>query len=89
MGKPFTLTYIPEETLRAQWTSAADPFSKTFAGLMLGVTRDFVVDNAQVKRSFDLHLTPVRRYAERVAGVSAPQPRYSSPDQSSSAEAAG
>jgi uncharacterized protein YbjT (DUF2867 family) len=74
IGRAFTLTHIPEEALREQWTSAADPFSKTFAALMLGASRDFVVDNLEVKRSFDLELTPVRRYAERVAGVEPRQP---------------
>ena len=89
VGRPFTITQIPEEALRDQWSSAADPFSKTFAGLMLGATQDFVVDNAEVKRSFDLDLTPVRRYAERVAGVELRQPRYASPEKSTGAEAAG
>ena len=66
-GKPFAITQIPEEALREQWSAAADPFSKTFAGLMLGAAGDIVVDNAEVRRSFDVPLTSVRQYAERMA----------------------
>ena len=65
-GKPFTLATIPEETLRAEWQSAADPFTKTFTALRLGAAHDFVVDNGFVETNFRLPLTSVRDYAERL-----------------------
>ena len=80
-GKPFAITQIPEETLREQWRSAADPFSKTFAGLMLGAAGDIVVDNAEVNRSFDLSLTSVRQYAEKLAGIESRGPKYAAPER--------
>ncbi len=39
VGKPLTVTEVPEQALEAQWSSAENPFEKTFAGLMLGVAR--------------------------------------------------
>jgi len=39
MGKPLTVTAVPQEALEAQWQMAENPFEKTFAGLMLGVAK--------------------------------------------------
>jgi uncharacterized protein YbjT (DUF2867 family) len=38
-GKPLTVTEVPEQALEAQWSSAENPFEKTFSGLMLGLAR--------------------------------------------------
>ena len=36
-AKRCTVTEVPEEALEAQWAAAPDPFSRSFAALMLGV----------------------------------------------------
>ena len=68
--KPFAITQVPEADLRAQWSSAADPFTKTFSALMLGAANDLAVDNTTVRQHFPMQLTTVREYAERLAGGS-------------------
>ncbi|HEY3114203.1 MAG TPA: SDR family oxidoreductase, partial [Gemmatimonadaceae bacterium] len=40
-GRKFSIVEIPEAALEAQWSTAQNPFDKTFAGLMLGVARGF------------------------------------------------
>lgn len=89
VGRPFTITAVPETVLGDQWSAAADPFEKAFAGLMLGVTRDFVVDNTEVARSFAVPLTSVREYAERVVGGEARRARYVAPERGTGAETGG
>lgn len=39
VGKPLTVTEVPEQALEAQWSSTENPFEKTFSGLMLGLAR--------------------------------------------------
>lgn len=39
IGKPISITEVPEQALEAQWKSAQNPFEKSFAGLMLGIAR--------------------------------------------------
>jgi uncharacterized protein YbjT (DUF2867 family) len=39
VGKPLTVTEVPEQALETQWSSTDNPFEKTFSGLMLGVAR--------------------------------------------------
>lgn len=39
VGKPLTVTAVPQDALEMQWQSSTNPLEKTFAGLMLGIAR--------------------------------------------------
>lgn len=39
LSKPLEVAAVPVEALQAQWQSSANPFEKTFAGLMLGIAQ--------------------------------------------------
>ena len=43
-GRPMSVTHVPEEALRAQYESAADPLEKSFAALMLSVPEGSEID---------------------------------------------
>jgi len=60
--KPFTVTEVPEAALEAQWTAAPDPFSRSFAALMLGVSRG-AVSGCELSEKFPIRLTTVREFA--------------------------
>jgi NADH dehydrogenase len=65
-GRPFTVTEIPEETLEGQLRSAPDPWSASFAGIMLGIARGGTA-GAELRRDwFDVTPTSVRDFVERV-----------------------
>jgi uncharacterized protein YbjT (DUF2867 family) len=66
-GTPFQVTRVPEEALEAQWRSAADPFTRTFSALMLGLARGDRVTGDAIERPFPIRLTSVRDYAREVA----------------------
>jgi len=51
-GRTFTVQYVPETALRAQYESATDPIEKTFAALMLYNARGDVIDMAAQLRLF-------------------------------------
>jgi len=51
-GRPFTVEYVPETALRAQYDAATDPLEKSFAALMLYYARGDVVDMAAPLRLF-------------------------------------
>lgn len=66
VGKPLTVTEVPEQALEAQWSSTENPFEKTFSGLMLGLAR---LDEP-AKGADDLIPTPkttIREFAQRRA----------------------
>ncbi len=60
--KPFTVIEVPEEALEAQWMAAPDPFSRSFAALMLGVSRGAVA-GCELSEEFPIRLTTVREFA--------------------------
>jgi uncharacterized protein YbjT (DUF2867 family) len=65
LGKSLTVTEVPEQALEAQWSSAENPFEKSFAGLMLGYSR-----LNQTSWNTDERLpisTTVREFTRRVA----------------------
>ncbi len=64
LGKPLIVTEVPEQVLEVQWQSAQNPFEKTFAGLMLGVARLDVDDQANDELPVE---TTVREFARRRA----------------------
>jgi len=69
-GKKFTVIEIPEATLEAQWSSAQNPFDRTFAGLMLGVARGFVSGMKPPYEKFPMKMTSVWEYARNMARAS-------------------
>jgi uncharacterized protein YbjT (DUF2867 family) len=65
-GKPFRVEHISEQAILAQFESAADSLSKSFAGLMLGYLHGNSIDMAAVVDTFGIQLTGVDQYARRV-----------------------
>jgi uncharacterized protein YbjT (DUF2867 family) len=65
VGKPFEIAELPEAALEDQWRAAADPFSKTFSSLMLGVARGFDADTKPADVHFPMRLTSVNEFVER------------------------
>jgi len=70
-GKKFSVIEMPEAALEAQWSSAQNPFDKTFAGLMLGVARGFDSGVQPPFDKFPMHMTSPREYVRRMASSSA------------------
>jgi uncharacterized protein YbjT (DUF2867 family) len=70
-GKSFAVDHVPEEALWAQYESAFDSMSKTFAGLMLSAARGDAMDMTPVVETFGLRLTGVSEYARSVLGTAA------------------
>jgi uncharacterized protein YbjT (DUF2867 family) len=67
-GRKFTVTHVPEESLRAQRTSAADALQESFASLMLYYAHGDVIDIEPALKIFSiprLELVSVRDYAAR------------------------
>ncbi len=69
-GKKFTLIEIPEAALEAQWSSAQNPFDRTFAGLMLGLARGFGSGMKPPFEAFPMQRTSPREYARNMARAS-------------------
>ena len=70
-GKTFSPTEIPESALENQWSAAADPWQKTFSGLMLGVARGFGGGAGPASQYFPMKMTTVE---EVVKGLARPSP---------------
>jgi hypothetical protein len=66
-GKPFDVTEIPTEALRAQWKSAADPFRKSFSALMLGLAEGWGAAPPPDPVSYPMQMTTVADFAARQA----------------------
>jgi NADH dehydrogenase len=80
-AKRFTLTELPEKALEAQWAAAGDPFSRSFAALMLGVARGAAA-GAVLPATFPIRMTTVREFANDLSvrqGAGKPSPRGSVP----------
>lgn len=69
-GKKFSVIEIPEAALEAQWSSAQNPFDRTFAGLMLGVARGFVSGLKPPFDAFPMRMTSPREYVRNSARAS-------------------
>ena len=73
-GRTFTVTYVAEETLRAQRAEAPDSLQEAFAVLMLSYARGQVIDMKPALRilpSEASKLTSVRDYAVRLLSTAA------------------
>lgn len=68
VGKPLTVTAVPQEALEAQWSTTENPFEKTFAGLMLGIAR-LDADAAPLGEGFGFQMATVRDFARRSTGA--------------------
>jgi len=64
---PFTVTELPEEVLEARWKAAPDPFSRSFAALMLGVARGAAA-GCELQAEFPIRMTSVREFANALRG---------------------
>ena len=65
-AKPFTVTELSEDALEAQWVAAPDPFSRSFAALMLGVARGGAA-GSELPAAFPMRMTTVREFATSLA----------------------
>jgi uncharacterized protein YbjT (DUF2867 family) len=68
-GRKFQVEHVPEAALVAQFETATDSMSKTFAALMLGALQGDAMEMAPMVDTFGLHLTSVEEYARRVLGA--------------------
>jgi uncharacterized protein YbjT (DUF2867 family) len=66
-GKKFNVIEVPEAALEAQWSSAQNPFDKTFAGLMLGLARGFSSGAQPPFDQFPMQHTSPREYVRKMA----------------------
>ena len=66
-GRKFNIIEIPEAALEAQWSSADNPFDKTFAGLMLGLARGFDSGSRPPFDEFPMKMTSPRDYVRNMA----------------------
>lgn len=66
-AKRFTVTELPEEALEARWAAAPDPFSRSFAALMLGVARGAAA-GSELPATFPIRMTTVRDFANGLRG---------------------
>jgi uncharacterized protein YbjT (DUF2867 family) len=69
-GKKFSVVEIPEAALEAQWSSAQNPFDRTFAGLMLGLARGFGSGMKPPFEKFPMRMTSPREYVRNMARAS-------------------
>lgn len=65
VGRPLTVTEVPEQVLEAQWSTTDNPFEKTFSGLMLGVAR--LDEPAKKVDGIPAPRTTIRDFAEQRA----------------------
>jgi NADH dehydrogenase len=72
--KRFAVVQLSEETLESQWRSAADPFTRTFSSLMLGLARAALDTGRQRGTVFPDRWQSVQEYTSRQAehAVTAP-----------------
>lgn len=70
-GRKFEVARVPKDALQAQFESAEDAMSRSFAALMLAYAQGDPVPMARTLRKFPLRLTSVHDYAAAVASVNA------------------
>jgi uncharacterized protein YbjT (DUF2867 family) len=66
MGKPLAVTAVPLEALEAQWQGASNPFEKSFAGLMLGISK-LDEEIPPLGEEFAFEMATVRDWARQAA----------------------
>ncbi|HUR00449.1 MAG TPA: SDR family oxidoreductase [Gemmatimonadaceae bacterium] len=65
-GRPFNVIEIPEIALEAQWTSAQNPFERSFAALMLGIARGLDSGMKPPFEKFPMQQTSARAYVREL-----------------------
>ena len=71
LGKPLTVSEVPEHALEQAWTTAPDEMNKAFSALMLGVARGTGIMSPPPTDRFALdHMTTVREFCRAVANSS-------------------
>jgi uncharacterized protein YbjT (DUF2867 family) len=70
-GRTFDVVHVPEEALAAQQAGATDDMQRSFAGLMRCYAAGDAIPINATLREWNLSLTSVEQYAERVLGVRA------------------
>jgi uncharacterized protein YbjT (DUF2867 family) len=73
-GRSFVIEHVPQQVLREQKESAADPLQQSFAALMLYYAEDNVIDMRETLRKFPMQLTSVEEYAH-ASNVAIPEER--------------
>jgi len=69
LGKKMEINFVPQSALEAQLQSAPDDLSKSFAGLMLGYTKGYTINDAPAREMFHLPLRSVQDYAQQVTAA--------------------
>jgi len=67
-GRQYEIDHVPQEALEAQARAAASSLEKSFAALMLRLSRGDEIDMRSVLEKFPLQLSSVRDYARKVCG---------------------
>lgn len=63
-GRPFAVTHVPDDVLRAQQEAATDDMGRSFAGLMRCYAKGDAIPMEETARTFGIELSTVRRFAE-------------------------
>jgi uncharacterized protein YbjT (DUF2867 family) len=67
-GRRYELEYVPQEALESQALASTGSLEKSFAALMLKLSRGDEIDMRPVHEKFPFPLTSVRDYARKVSG---------------------
>jgi NADH dehydrogenase len=67
-GRRYELEYVPQEALESQARASTGSLEKSFAALMLKLSRGDEIDMRPVHEKFPFPLTSVRDYARKVSG---------------------
>lgn len=70
-GRIFEVEHVPEQGLRAQFESAADPTQKSFAALMLGYATGDAIPMADTARRFGIQPRSIEDFARTVSTATA------------------
>jgi uncharacterized protein YbjT (DUF2867 family) len=63
-GRPFAVTHVPDDVLRAQQDAATDDMARSFAGLMRCYAKGDAIPMDETARTFGIELATVRSFAE-------------------------
>ncbi|HME82209.1 MAG TPA: SDR family oxidoreductase [Candidatus Eremiobacteraceae bacterium] len=66
-GRPIAVQHVPEEALKAQYESATDPLTRSFAAMMLMYAGGDPVDMRETLAAFPVTLKSVADHVERAA----------------------
>jgi NADH dehydrogenase len=64
MGRPLSVTAVPQQALEEQWKTSDNPLEKTFAGLMLGVSK-LDEEPTPLSEEYAFQMATVGEYAKK------------------------